>query len=260
MIKAPMISIQNLRKWYGHAEILKGVNLEIQPTKLTCIIGRSGCGKSTLLRCLNGLELLDQGSIKIASHEFGKESRDDQFHHSTHKTIHALRGDVGMVFQNFCLFPHLTIMENAMKAPLVVKKISRDEAAARAEKLLNKVGLGKHLDHYPHELSGGQQQRAAIARALALQPKVILYDEPTSALDPELVDEVLHVMKTLDQEDLTQVVVTHEMRFAKDASDVVVYMEEGTVVEAGAPEVIFSNPTSEKTKNYLKKFLTTERL
>ena len=255
-----MISVQNLRKWYNQTEVLKGVNLEIQPAKLTCLIGRSGCGKSTLLRCLNGLELMDQGRIQIGAHEFGKDSREDRFGQQIQNTIHAIRGDVGMVFQNFCLFPHLTIMENAMKAPMVVKMISRDEAAARAEKLLIKVGLGKHLDHYPHELSGGQQQRAAIARALALQPKVILYDEPTSALDPELIDEVLHVMKTLDQEDLTQVVVTHEMRFAKEASDVVVYMEEGTIVEMGAPEVIFSNPSSEKTKNYLKKFLTSERM
>ncbi len=255
-----MVSIQNLRKWYHGVEILKGVNLEIPPAKTVCLIGRSGCGKSTLLRCLNGLELMDQGKITIGNHHFGKTTKEESFTPEIQQTIHAVRGDVGMVFQNFCLFPHLTIMENAMKAPMVVKKITRDEAAARAENLLKKVGLGNRLDHYPHELSGGQQQRAAIARALAMQPKLMLYDEPTSALDPELIDEVLHVMKTLDQEDMTQVVVTHEMRFARDASDLVVYMEQGTIIEAAPPEILFSRPSHEKTKNYLKKFLSAETM
>lgn len=251
-----MISVRNLRKWYNDVEILKGVNLDIQAAKLVCIIGRSGCGKSTLLRCLNGLELMDQGAIRIGAESFEKKTREEPFDRRFQHTLHAVRAQVGMVFQNFSLFPHLSILENVMKAQVVVKKTAHAEAMGKAEKLLMKVGLEKHLHHLPYELSGGQQQRAAIARALALQPKVMLYDEPTSALDPELIDEVLHVMKTLDQEDLTQVVVTHEMRFAREAADVVIYMEEGRIVEVGAPEIIFSSPVQKQTQQFLKKFLS----
>ncbi len=247
------VSISNLRKSFNQIEVLKGVNLDVAGHELTVLIGPSGCGKSTLLRCLNCLEIFDEGTIQIAgmtlSRSAGTSVKD--IHHQARE----LRTKVGMVFQSFNLFPHLTVLENVSRPQQIVKKAARENAEGTARELLNKVGLGSHLHHYPTQLSGGQQQRAAIARSLAMAPKVMLYDEPTSALDPGLVDEVLNVMKDLHDEGMTQIVVTHEMRFARDVADKVVYVEEGRVVEVAPPEKMFSAPDDERTKKFLKKYL-----
>jgi polar amino acid transport system ATP-binding protein len=249
----PAVSISNLRKSFHQVEVLKGVDLDVAGHELTVLIGPSGCGKSTLLRCLNCLEIFDAGTIRIADialeRSGGAVAKD--FYHRARE----LRAKVGMVFQSFNLFPHLTILENVSRPPQIVKKTPRENAEAAARELLNKVGLGSHVHHYPSQLSGGQQQRAAIARSLAMAPKVMLYDEPTSALDPGLVDEVLGVMKDLHQEGMTQIVVTHEMRFARDVADKVVYVEEGRVVEVASPEKMFSAPEDERTKKFLRKYL-----
>jgi polar amino acid transport system ATP-binding protein len=216
-----MITVENLHKSYAGAPALRGVSFTVDPSELTVIMGPSGCGKSTLLRCLNGLETFDTGKVQIADIALDRT-------HATNGNLHAqlleLRQHVGMVFQAFNLFPHLTCLENAVKAPMVVKGKSREEAESIAKPLLDKVGLGDRLHYYPSQLSGGQQQRAAIARALAMNPKVMLYDEPTSALDPTLVNEVLTIMRQLDDEGMTQVVVTHEMRFARSAADKVIML------------------------------------
>lgn len=250
-----IVSVRGLKKSFGENEVLKGIDLDIQPGELICFIGRSGCGKSTLLRTLNGLEVLDEGEIQIAGHSLSRKSKQDPLDDQFEKKAQALRQHCGMVFQDFRLFPHLSLLENVVLAQQVGRKIPRDEAIEKSEALLGKVGLLSHKMKMPRQLSGGQSQRGAIARALALSPAVMLYDEPTSALDPELVDEVLSVMKTLDQEGMTQLVVTHEMRFARDASDFIVYMEEGAVVEIGEPDLIFSNPKDDRTRQFLRKFL-----
>jgi len=231
------------------------VDLQVAPRELTVLIGPSGCGKSTFLRCLNGLEIFDQGKISISGIQLERASAHAPLDTQFHARVRELRMSVGMVFQSFNLFPHLTALENVMKAPMVVKGVSADGAKRKALELLGKVGLASHTQHYPSQLSGGQQQRAAIARALAMEPRVMLYDEPTSALDPGLVDEVLLVMKQLDDEGMTQIVVTHEMRFARDVADKVVYFEGGNIVESGPPEKIFSTPEDERTRKFLKKFL-----
>jgi len=250
-----MISVQNLCKSFGRSPVLKNLNLEVCKGDLLVLIGPSGCGKSTFLRCLNGLEVLDSGKITLA-HSLvervpGSTFDVRAFDHNTHK----IREKVGMVFQSFNLFPHMTLLQNIIKAPIVVKKMSREEATFTARLLLKKVGLKDLESRYPHEVSGGQQQRAAIARALALSPEVMLYDEPTSALDPELVDEVLDVMKTLDQEGMTQIVVSHEMHFAKNAADTVIFMDQGEFVEQAAPEVLFNAPKDERSRRFLRRFL-----
>lgn len=250
-----IVSIRGLKKSFSENEVLKGIDLDIEPGQLICFIGRSGCGKSTLLRTLNGLEVLDEGEIKIAGHSLSRKSKHDPLDDRFEKKAQALRQHCGMVFQDFRLFPHLSLLENVVLAQEVGRKIPRAEAIEKSEALLGKVGLLAHKTKMPRQLSGGQAQRGAIARALALSPAVMLYDEPTSALDPELVDEVLSVMKTLDQEGMTQLVVTHEMRFARDASDLIVYMEEGAIVEIGAPDLIFSNPKDDRTRQFLRKFL-----
>lgn len=248
------VSISNLRKSFNQVEVLRGVNLDVAGHELTVLIGPSGCGKSTLLRCLNFLEIFDEGSIRIADMTLSRRG-DGALDRNFQGRARELRTKVGMVFQSFNLFPHLTVFENVSRPSQIVKNTSRESADATARELLNKVGLGSHLHHYPAQLSGGQQQRAAIARSLAMAPKVMLYDEPTSALDPGLVDEVLNVMKDLHEEGMTQIVVTHEMRFAKDVADKVVYVEEGRVVEVAPPEKMFSSPQDERTKKFLKKFL-----
>ncbi len=249
----PAVSIYNLRKSFNNVPVLQGIDLNVAGHELTVLIGPSGCGKSTLLRCLNLLEIFDEGTIQIAGmimeRDGGPVSKD------FHTQARALRTTVGMVFQSFNLFPHLTVLENVICAPQVVKKIAKEEAEATARDLLNKVGLGSHLHYYPLQLSGGQQQRAAIARSLAMAPKVMLYDEPTSALDPGLVDEVLNVMKALHDEGMTQIVVTHEMRFAREVADKIAYVDQGRVVEVAPPEKMFSAPEDERTRKFLKKFL-----
>jgi len=248
------ISVKNLSKKHGNHEVLRNINLEVTPGELTVLIGPSGCGKSTLLRCLNGLETLDSGSIIINEVVLENNNRSSSFQKDFNKKASAIREKVGMVFQNFNLFPHLTLLENITKAPIVVKKISAKEAKEKAKDILAKVGLSTHANHYPCQLSGGQQQRAAIARALAMSPKAILYDEPTSALDPVLVNEVLQVMRTLDDEGMTQIVVTHEMRFARDVADHIVHIQDGNIVEMGTAEQIFESPSDERTRQFLRNF------
>src|SRR6266498_22818 len=232
-----LISVNNLYKSYGEAAALRGINFDVEVSELTAIIGPSGCGKSTLLRCLNGLELFDSGRVRIG--EITLDLDNGLSHRDFNARLRRLREEVGMVFQSFNLFPHLTALENAMLAPTVVKKVDRRKAESTARELLAKVGLGDRLDYYPSQLSGGQQQRAAIARALTMAPKVMLYDEPTSSLDPTLVNEVLQIMRRLHDEGMTQVVVSHEMRFARDAADTILFIHEGRLVESGVPAEIF---------------------
>jgi len=248
-----LIQVDELRKAFGSAEAIRGVSLKVPESALVVIIGPSGCGKSTLLRCLNGLELLDSGRVRIGG--ITLERHDGRFPPDLKGRLRGLRQEVGMVFQSFNLFPHMTVMENAIKGPVVVKGKSRVEAEATARALLTKVGLSDRLDYYPSQLSGGQQQRAAIARALAMSPEVMLYDEPTSSLDPTLVNEVLQIMRQLHDEGMTQVVVTHEMRFARDVADTILFMHEGRVIEAGPPAALFSAPRDPRTREFLKDFL-----
>jgi len=251
----PLIAVSDLVKSYDGAPVLRGISFQIEEGDLVSIIGPSGCGKTTLLRCLNCLEILDSGRIAIAGLALERAGKSQKPDRTFYERAHALRTEVGMVFQSLNLFPHKTIRQNVMLAPMVVKKTPRDEASLLAENLLKKVGLGKLMDRYPHHLSGGQQQRAAIARALAMSPKVMLYDEPTSSLDPALVDEVLEVMRDLDKEGMTQVVVTHEMRFARNASDYIIYMEHGEIVEISDEDEIFTEPKDERTRRFLGQFV-----
>ncbi|MGE3438637.1 MAG: amino acid ABC transporter ATP-binding protein [Blastocatellales bacterium] len=248
-----LISVNNLQKSYGEAAALRGVSFDVEVSELTAIIGPSGCGKSTLLRCLNGLELFDSGSVRIG--EITLDRNNDLSHRDFNARLRQLREEAGMVFQSFNLFPHLTVLENAALAPMVVKKIDRKAAESKARELLAKVGLGDRMDYYPSQLSGGQQQRAAIARALAMEPKVMLYDEPTSALDPSLVGEVLSIMRKLDDEGMTQVVVTHEMRFAREVADKILVLSGGELIESDSPDVIFSSPRDERTRAFLQRYL-----
>jgi L-cystine transport system ATP-binding protein len=240
-----MISVKGLYKQFDKLEVLKGLNLEIERGKTIVLIGPSGSGKTTFLRCLNVLETPTKGVISIDDETL------DFSNPISNKRVASFRRQTGMVFQSYNLFPHMTAIENVMEGPVTVKKESKDVVRQRAEALLNKVGLGDKLDYYPFQLSGGQQQRVGIARALAMDPKVMLFDEPTSALDPELVGEVLKVMKDLANEGMTMVVVTHEMRFAKEAADEVLFLDQGVIVERGKPEQIFSNPKEARTKQFL---------
>ncbi|WP_413307372.1 amino acid ABC transporter ATP-binding protein [Bacillus sp. 1P10SD] len=240
-----MISIKGLYKQFGQLEVLKGIDLEVEKGKVVVVIGPSGSGKTTMLRCLNVLETPTKGIISIEgqSLDFSKPV--------AKKNISTFRRLTGMVFQNYNLFPHKTALENVMEGPVVVKGESKDAARKKAQSLLEKVGLGDKIDYYPAQLSGGQQQRVGIARALAMEPEVMLFDEPTSALDPELVGEVLKVMKDLAAEGMTMIVVTHEMRFAREAADEVIFMDQGVVVERDKPEVIFTHPKEERTRKFL---------
>jgi ABC-type polar amino acid transport system, ATPase component len=242
-----VIEIRNVYKSFGSTDVLKDVSLTVQPSRTTVVIGPSGSGKSTLLRCCNCLETADRGEIRINGRTIIKDGTP-----LPDKELNALRAETGMVFQSFNLFPHMTTVENVMRAPVVVRRMPKAEARDLAMDLLRKVGLGDKADVYPSTLSGGQKQRAAIARALAMKPKVMLFDEPTSALDPELVGEVLQVMKTLAEEGMTMMVVTHEMGFAREVADTVVVMAEGRIVEAGPPDQIFTNPTQERTRGFLR--------
>jgi glutamine transport system ATP-binding protein len=239
-----MIEIKNLHKSFGHAEVLKGVDVSIEEKEVVVIIGPSGSGKSTLLRCMNYLEEPTSGDITVDNMKLDK-----------HADINKIRENIGMVFQRFNLFPHMTVLENIVLAPTKVLKISRDEAISTAMDLLQRVGLKEKANSYPSQLSGGQQQRVAIARALAMKPKVMLFDEPTSALDPEMVTEVLDVMKSLANQGMTMVVVTHEMGFAREVGDRVLFVDEGRIIEEGTPKEIFENPKQERTKLFLSKIL-----
>ncbi len=249
-----LISVDNLHKSFDEHAALRDICFEVEVSELTVIIGPSGCGKSTLLRCLNGLELFDSGVIRIG--EITLDMNNGAARRDLNHQLRNLREEVGMVFQSFNLFPHLTVLENATLAPMTVKKSDRKTAEEKARELLAKVGLSDRLDYYPSQLSGGQQQRAAIARALAMSPKVVLYDEPTSALDPSLVNEVLSIMRKLDDEGMTQVVVTHEMRFARDVADQVLVLHDGELIESGPPGEIFTAPRNERTREFLRSFLS----
>ncbi|MBM6760268.1 glutamine ABC transporter ATP-binding protein [Megamonas hypermegale] len=239
-----MIEIKNLHKSFGHVEVLKGVDVSIAEKEVVVIIGPSGSGKSTLLRCMNYLEEPTSGDITVDNMKLDK-----------HADINKIRENIGMVFQRFNLFPHMTVLENITLAPMKVRKISKKEAVETAMDLLQRVGLKEKASAYPSQLSGGQQQRVAIARALAMKPKVMLFDEPTSALDPEMVTEVLDVMKKLAQQGMTMVVVTHEMGFAREVGDRVLFVDEGRIIEEGTPKEIFENPKQERTKLFLSKIL-----
>jgi len=251
----PIVEVKGLVKKFGPVTVLKGLDFSMLEGELISIIGPSGCGKSTFLRCLNGLETMDEGKVTIAGNTMHRSSSAPQTESTFERQAHVIRSRVGMVFQGFNLFPHKTILENVMLAPRVVNHEPVEKAEANARRLLEKVGLADFADRYPARMSGGQQQRAAIARALALSPKVMLYDEPTSALDPQLVDEVLKVMRDLDAEGMTQIVVTHEIRFAKDASDYIVYMEKGEIIETSDEDEIFVHPKDERTRKFLQKFM-----
>lgn len=235
-----MIKVKDLNKHFGHLHVLKDVTMEVKEKEVVCLIGASGSGKSTLLRCLNFLEK-SEGEIWIDGKLIDRSSMD----------LNVLRQDVGMVFQHFNLFPHMTVLDNVIEAPMYVRGIKREQAVQEAEELLEKVGLSDKINCYPAFLSGGQKQRVAIARALAMRPKVMLFDEPTSALDPELVGEVLSVMKGLAKEGMTMVVVTHEMGFAREVGDWVVYLDEGNIIEVARPLEMFNNPVHQRTREFL---------
>lgn len=252
---SPIIEILNLKKSYQGQPVLNGITLDVEASQLTVLIGPSGCGKSTLLRCLNGLEIFDEGRITVDGLVLQRDATHGRHEGMHHRITHELRCMIGMVFQSFNLFPHMTVLDNIARPPSIVQGVPASEAREAAFRLLEKVGLGTKFGQYPEQLSGGQQQRAAIARALAMKPKVLLYDEPTSALDPELVEEVLSVMRELDAEGITQVVVTHEMRFAREAAEKVVFISDGQVVEEGAPEKLFSDPGDARTRQFLRRFL-----
>ena len=250
-----MITTKDIDVSFGSLHVLKGVNLEVKPQEVVCIIGPSGSGKSTFLRSLIHLEHIDNGIIEIEGKEIAhKENKSSKLHISTKERRKRLL-NVGMVFQKFNLFPHMTALENTMVSPMNVLGKSKEEARAKGIELLNAVGLVEKLDAYPNKLSGGQQQRVAIARALAMDPKIMLFDEPTSALDPELVGEVLSVMKKLAESGMTMIVVTHEMGFAREVADRVLFMDGGNIVEEGTPEEIFNAPKSDRLKQFLKAVL-----
>jgi len=249
-----VIKAEDVHKRFHSLEVLKGVNLNVSGGEVVVIMGPSGSGKSTFLRCLNHLEKIDGGRIEINGHFIGyRQAADGRLIEESDKKVAAQRQEIGMVFQRFNLFPHMTVIENVMEAPMLVKRIPGNVARQRAIDLLEQVGLPEKADAYPAKLSGGQQQRVAIARALAMDPKVMLFDEPTSALDPELVGEVLDTMKTLASTGMTMVCVTHEVGFAREVADRAVLMDDGVVVEEGAPEAFFSRPQHSRTKQFLSK-------
>ncbi len=239
-----MIDIENLRKSFGDVEVLKGINLNIKEKEVVVIIGPSGSGKSTLLRCMNYLEEPTSGKVSVDGIVLDGEAN-----------INKVREEVGMVFQRFNLFPHMTVLQNIMLAPIKVRHVSKQEAEDTARKLLARVGLADKADSYPNQLSGGQQQRVAIARALAMKPKVMLFDEPTSALDPEMVGEVLDVMRKLAEEGMTMVIVTHEMGFAREVGDRLLFVDDGRIIEQGDPKEVFEHPQEARTRLFLSKVL-----
>jgi polar amino acid transport system ATP-binding protein len=250
-----MVRAENVHKSFGPLEVLKGIDLEVRTGEVCCVLGPSGSGKSTFLRCINHLEKIDAGRIWVDGHLIGYRERGGKLYELREKEVAAQRRSIGMVFQRFNLFPHMTVLANVMEAPLRVRREPVKEVRERALALLARVGLADKVDSYPSQLSGGQQQRVAIARALAMRPKLMLFDEPTSALDPELVGEVLDVMKDLAREGMTMIVVTHEIGFAREVADTVVFMDGGVVVESGPPREVLGNPRHERTRSFLAKVL-----
>lgn len=250
-----MVKAEAVHKSYGRLEVLRGVTLEVAAGEVMCIIGPSGSGKSTFLRCINHLEKIDAGRLSVDGELVGYRQQGDKLYELREREVAAKRAEIGMVFQQFNLFPHMTAVQNIIEAPVRVKNEDRAEALVRAQDLLEQVGLADKGNSYPRQLSGGQQQRVAIARALAMRPKLMLFDEPTSALDPELVGDVLDVMRKLAREGMTMVVVTHEMGFAREAGDSLVFFDEGCVIESGEPREMIANPQHERTKTFLSKVL-----
>jgi polar amino acid transport system ATP-binding protein len=251
----PMVRAENVCKNFGALHVLKGVTLDIGRGEVLCMVGPSGSGKSTFLRCINHLEQVNAGRLYVDGELVGYRERGGKLHELRPKDAARQRREVGMVFQHFNLFPHRTVLDNIIEAPVHVKRVKKEEALARAKDLLGQVGLSAKAAAYPAQLSGGQQQRVAIARALAMSPKLMLFDEPTSALDPELVGEVLAVMKNLASEGMTMVVVTHEMGFAREVADKLVFMDGGVIVESGNPREVMANPKHERTKAFLSKVM-----
>jgi polar amino acid transport system ATP-binding protein len=255
MSPPPMVNAEGVRKRFARQEVLKGITLQVQPGEVMCLLGPSGSGKSTLLRCINHLEKIDAGRLSVDGELVGYRQVDDRLHELRESEVARKRAEIGMVFQHFNLFPHMTALENVTCAPIYVKRVPRDRARERAGELLERVGLADKRDTYPSQLSGGQQQRVAIARAMAMEPKLMLFDEPTSALDPELVDEVLQAIQRLAKDGMTMIVVTHEMGFAAGVADSVVFMDDGVVVEQGKPDDVLGRPRHERTRAFLSKVL-----
>jgi polar amino acid transport system ATP-binding protein len=250
-----MVLAEGVHKRFGRLEVLQGINLQVQRGEVMCLLGPSGSGKSTFLRCINHLEKINSGRLSVDGELVGYREAGDKLHELHEKDVARKRSEIGMVFQHFHLFPHMTALENVTLAPMRVKGVRRSEARARAEALLDQVGLSDKANVYPVALSGGQQQRVAIARALAMQPKLMLFDEPTSALDPELVGDVLDAMRRLAFDGMTMIVVTHEIGFAREVADTVVFMDAGVVVESGKPADVLDNPQHERTQVFLHKVL-----
>jgi polar amino acid transport system ATP-binding protein len=254
-MSAPMVKAEGVHKRFGRLEVLKGINLEVAPREVMCIIGPSGSGKSTFLRCINHLEKINAGRLSVDGELVGYRKSGNKLYELPEREVARKRAEIGMVFQHFNLFPHMTALDNVALAPIRVKGVPRGDARNRAQQLLQRVGLGDKLGSYPVALSGGQQQRVAIARALAMEPKLMLFDEPTSALDPELVGDVLDAMRQLARDGMTMIVVTHEMGFAREVADRVVFMDEGVVVESGPPADVLGSPRHERTRAFLSKVL-----
>ncbi len=252
---AAMVKAEGVHKRFGRHEVLKGIDLEVREGAVLCLLGPSGSGKSTFLRCINHLEKIDAGRLSVDGELVGYRMAADKLYELRESEVARKRSEIGMVFQHFNLFGHMTALENVTCAPIRVRGLAREAARVRGRELLDRVGLGDKHDAYPSQLSGGQQQRVAIARALAMEPKLMLFDEPTSALDPELVGDVLAVMRQLAREGMTMIVVTHEMGFAREVADDVVFMDEGVVVESGPPLEVLSAPRHERTREFLSKVL-----
>jgi polar amino acid transport system ATP-binding protein len=254
-VTEPMVKAEGVHKRFGRVEVLKGIDLHVNRGEVMCLLGPSGSGKSTFLRCINHLEKINAGRLSVDGELVGYRQAGDKLHELHERDVARKRAEIGMVFQHFNLFPHMTALENVTLAPIRVAKLPREKARERAREQLSRVGLGDKVDVYPVALSGGQQQRVAIARALAMQPKLMLFDEPTSALDPELVGDVLDAMRALARDGMTMIVVTHEMGFAREVGDTMVFMDAGVVVESGSPREVLANPKHERTRAFLSKVL-----
>ena len=251
----PALRVEGVRKSYGHVEVLKGINMQVKPGEVACLVGPSGSGKSTFLRCINHLEKINSGRLYVHGDLVGYQEKKGRLYELSDREVCRKRAEIGMVFQNFNLFQHMSVLENIIEAPTRVLKISKEEAIIHARELLELVGLSGREESLPKQLSGGQQQRVAISRALAMRPKLMLFDEPTSALDPELVGEVLAAMQDLANSGMTMIVVTHEMGFARKVADTVTFMDAGLIVESGAPDEVLDNPKHERTKSFFSKVL-----
>lgn len=251
----PALRVEGVRKSYGHVEVLKGIDMQVKPGEVACLVGPSGSGKSTFLRCINHLEKINSGRLYVHGELVGYQEKKGRLYELSDREVCRKRAEIGMVFQNFNLFQHMNALENIIEAPMRVLKISKEEAVIHARELLALVGLSGREESFPKQLSGGQQQRIAIARALAMKPKLMLFDEPTSALDPELVGEVLAAMQDLANSGMTMIVVTHEMGFARKVADTIAFMDAGLIVESGSPDQVLDNPQHERTKSFFSKVL-----